>query len=88
MRIARYEFEGRVRYGLAAVRNVGEGAIEAICKVRAARGPIRSLDALCEDLDLRLVNRRAFESLAKAGAFDSLEAAASSGETLSSISWP
>jgi DNA polymerase-3 subunit alpha len=65
-----------VRYGLAAVRNVGEGAAEAILKVRAANGPIRSLYALCEDLDLRAVNKRVFESLNKAGAFDTLAAAA------------
>ena len=40
--------------------------------MRKTQGRIRSLDALCEDLDLRLVNKRVFESLTKAGAFDSL----------------
>src|SRR4029078_1736718 len=40
--------------------------------VRKAQGAIRSLQSLCEDLDLRLVNKRVFESLTKAGAFDSL----------------
>jgi DNA polymerase-3 subunit alpha len=40
--------------------------------VRAKQGRIRSIHALCEDLDLRLVNKRVFESLVKAGAFDSL----------------
>jgi DNA polymerase-3 subunit alpha len=61
-----------VRYGLAAVRNVGEGAVAAILDVRRSRGRIRSLYRLCEDLDLRAVNKRVFESLVKAGSFDSL----------------
>jgi DNA polymerase-3 subunit alpha len=61
-----------VRYGLAAVRNVGEGAVSSILDVRRSRGRIRSLYTLCEELDLRAVNKRVFESLVKAGAFDSL----------------
>jgi DNA polymerase-3 subunit alpha len=59
-----------VRFGLMAVKNVGEGAIESLLTVRAKQGRITSLHALCEDLDLRLVNKRVFESLTKAGAFD------------------
>ncbi len=65
-----------VRFGLTAVKNVGEGAIEALLEVRKNQGRIASLHALCEELDLRLVNKRVFESLVKAGAFDSI-----SGET-------
>jgi DNA polymerase-3 subunit alpha len=61
-----------VRFGLTAIKNVGEGAIESLLAVRAKHGGITSLHALCEDLDLRLVNKRVFESLAKAGALDSL----------------
>jgi DNA polymerase-3 subunit alpha len=61
-----------VRFGLTAIKNVGEGAIESLLAVRKAQGAIRSLQSLCEDLDLRLVNKRVFESLTKAGAFDSL----------------
>jgi DNA polymerase-3 subunit alpha len=60
-----------VRFGLTAIRNVGEGAIESLLQVRK-QGRIRSLHALCEELDLRLVNKRVFESLVKAGALDSL----------------
>jgi len=60
-----------VRFGLTAIKNVGEGAIESLLAVRATQGRIRSLDSLCADLDLRLVNKRVFESLTKAGAFDS-----------------
>jgi DNA polymerase III subunit alpha len=61
-----------VRFGLTAIKNVGEGAIESILEVRRKRGRIASLHALCEDIDLRLVNKRVFESLIKAGALDSL----------------
>jgi DNA polymerase III subunit alpha len=61
-----------VRFGLTAIKNVGEGAIESLLDVRRKRGRIESLASLCEDLDLRLVNKRVFESLAKAGAFDAL----------------
>jgi DNA polymerase-3 subunit alpha len=61
-----------VRFGLTAIKNVGEGAIQSLLDVRTKQGPITSLHALCEDLDLRLVNKRVFESLVKAGAFDSL----------------
>src|SRR5438552_4308527 len=60
-----------VRFGLLAIKNVGEGAIESLIAARA-KGPIRSLHAICEDLDLRLFNKRVFESLVKAGALDSL----------------
>jgi DNA polymerase-3 subunit alpha len=61
-----------VRFGLTAVKNVGEGAIASILAVRASQGKIASLHALCDELDLRLVNKRVLESLVKAGAFDSL----------------
>ncbi len=61
-----------VRFGLTAIKNVGEGAIDSLLGVRKAQGRITSLASLCEDLDLRLVNKRVFESLTKAGAFDSL----------------
>jgi DNA polymerase-3 subunit alpha len=61
-----------VRFGLTAIKNVGEGAIASILGARATLGKITSLHALCEALDLRLVNKRVLESLVKAGAFDSL----------------
>src|SRR5690349_18640007 len=68
------EPEKGVRFGLTAIKNVGEGAIESLLNVRAKQGRITSLHALCEELDLRLFNKRVFESLAKAGALDSLAA--------------
>ena len=61
-----------VRFGLCAIRNVGEGAILSMIGVRKAQGPIRSLYTLCEHADLRLVNKRVLESLIKSGALDSL----------------
>jgi DNA polymerase III subunit alpha len=61
-----------VRFGLGAVRNVGEGAIQSMLETRAASGRVDSIFKLCEDVDLRLVNKRVLESLVKAGAFDSL----------------
>jgi DNA polymerase III subunit alpha len=61
-----------VRFGLTAIKNVGEGAIASLLEVRQKQKRIRSLYELCEDLDLRLANKRVFESLTKAGAFDSL----------------
>src|SRR5204862_217454 len=63
-----------VRFGLTAIKNVGEGAIASILSVRASKGRITSLHSLCDQLDLRLVNKRVLESLVKAGAFDSFGA--------------
>ena len=63
-----------VRFGLCAVKNVGEGAILSMLDVRRTSGRVDSLYTLCEHADLRLVNKRVLESLVKAGAFDSLDA--------------
>jgi DNA polymerase-3 subunit alpha len=61
----------RIRFGLGAVRNVGEGAIESIIAGRR-EGPYRTLADLVERIDLRLCNKRVVESLVAAGACDSL----------------
>jgi DNA polymerase-3 subunit alpha len=63
--------ERRIRFGLGAVRNVGEGAIASIIAGRA-RGAYTSVTELVERLDLRLCNKRVLESLVAAGACDSL----------------
>jgi DNA polymerase-3 subunit alpha len=63
-----------IRFGLGAVKNVGEGAALAVIDVRRREGRIRSLFQLCEQLDSRQVNRRVIESLVKGGALDSLAA--------------
>ena len=62
-----------VRFGLTAIKGLGEGAINAIIEARAQLGGrIPSLHALCEVLDMRLANKRVFEALVKSGACDSL----------------
>jgi DNA polymerase-3 subunit alpha len=61
-----------VRFGLCAVKNVGEGAVLSILATRKELGRVDSLYTLCEHADLRLVNKRVLESLVKAGALDSL----------------
>jgi DNA polymerase-3 subunit alpha len=63
-----------IRFGLAGVKNVGEGAIESILAVRAEGGPFTSLYDFAQRVDGRRVNRRVVESLVKCGAFDSLHA--------------
>ena len=63
---------GAIRFGLAAVRNVGENAIAVLEHVREEGGPFRSLVDFCTRVDLRILNKRAIESLIKCGAFDSL----------------
>src|SRR5687767_15707334 len=66
-----------VRFGLTAIKGLGEAAITAILEARAELGGrIPSLHALCELLDLRMVNKRVFEALVKSGACDSLVPAA------------
>jgi DNA polymerase-3 subunit alpha len=62
--------EKQIRFGLAAVKNVGEGAIRSILERRRELGNFRDFYHLCEEVDLRLLNRRALESLIKAGALD------------------
>jgi DNA polymerase-3 subunit alpha len=62
--------ENRIRFGLTAVKNVGDAAIDIILMEREAGGPFRSLSDFCQRVDLRKVNRRVLESLIKCGAFD------------------
>jgi DNA polymerase-3 subunit alpha len=67
-----------IRFGLAAVKNVGGNAIESILKARAslakeaAGGRFKSFWQFCEKVDLRVMNKRVIESLIKAGALDAL----------------
>ncbi|HKD45082.1 MAG TPA: DNA polymerase III subunit alpha [Candidatus Angelobacter sp.] len=61
-----------IRFGLAAVKNVGRNAIESIIAARRATGRFRAIFDFCEKVDLRLLNRRVLESLIKAGAMDDL----------------
>jgi DNA polymerase-3 subunit alpha len=61
-----------IRFGLAAIKNVGEGAVEVIWEARAKGGPFKSLDDLCQRVDLRQVGKRTLECLIKVGALDGL----------------
>jgi DNA polymerase-3 subunit alpha len=64
--------ESAIRFGLAAVKNVGRNAIESILAARQKHGRFKTIFEFCERVDLRLLNRRVLESLIKAGAMDSL----------------
>ena len=63
----------RILFGLGAVRNVGQGAIECLIASRTEEGPFQSLADLCDRVDLHAVNRRALEALILSGAFDAFE---------------
>jgi DNA polymerase III subunit alpha len=60
-----------IRFGLAAVKNVGQGAIDSIVSARKKHGNFSSIYDFTENVDLRLVNRKVIESLIKCGAMDS-----------------
>lgn len=64
--------DGDVLYALGAVRNVGLEAMKHVVEVRQADGPFRNLFDFLERIDPKVVNKRALENLARAGAFDSL----------------
>jgi DNA polymerase-3 subunit alpha len=70
--------DGGVRFGLAALKNVGEGAVLAVLAARRAGAAFASLSDFCERVDLRGVNRRVLESFVKSGCFDSLDSRRSS----------
>ncbi len=69
--------EQAIRYGLARVKNVGEGTCDGIVAARREGGPFKSLDDFFERVDGKFLNKRALECLAKAGAFDGLAERAS-----------
>ncbi len=62
--------KGDIRFGLCAIRNVGEGAVDSMIKARNGEGPFKNIFDFCKRVDLRLVNKKCLESLAQAGAFD------------------
>jgi DNA polymerase-3 subunit alpha len=64
--------DGQIRFGLVAVKNVGEGAIDSIIDIRKESGKFTSIFDFCEKVDLRKVNKRVMEALIKCGAFDSI----------------
>jgi DNA polymerase-3 subunit alpha len=62
--------DGKIRYGLSAVKGIGEKAVESIRAEREKDGPYKDLEDFAARVDLRTVNRRVVESLIKCGAFD------------------
>ncbi|HXF48600.1 MAG TPA: DNA polymerase III subunit alpha [Verrucomicrobiae bacterium] len=65
--------DGKIRYGLAAVKNVGEGTVETLVTTRQAKGEFKSIFDFARKMDTGALNRRMVESLVLAGAFDSLD---------------
>jgi DNA polymerase-3 subunit alpha len=61
---------GRIRFGLGAVKGVGDSAVEAVLAAREEGGPFRSLFDFCSRIDPRRVNKKVIEALVKSGAFD------------------
>jgi DNA polymerase-3 subunit alpha len=66
--------DGRIRFGLTAVKGVGEGAVRAIVQARTAGGPFTTLWDFCERVDATQINKRVLESLVKCGGLDSTAA--------------
>ncbi|NLT67488.1 MAG: DNA polymerase III subunit alpha [Acidobacteria bacterium] len=64
--------DGKIRFGMLAIRNVGEAAIRSVLEYRDTHGRFRSLFHFCEEVDSRSLNKRVLESLVKSGALDSL----------------
>ena len=62
----------QIHYGLGAIKGAGQAAIEAIVLARQEGGPFKNIGDLCQRVDLRKMNKRVFEALIKAGAFDSI----------------
>ena len=61
-----------IRYGLGAVKGVGQGAVDALIAEREAHGPYRSLAELCRRTDLTRINRRTLEALIRCGSMDTI----------------
>ncbi len=61
---------GKIVFGLTAIKGVGKGTVEEIVRARGEGGPFRDLFEFCERVDLRIVKSMAIEKLVKAGAFD------------------
>jgi DNA polymerase III subunit alpha len=62
-----------IRFGLGAIKNLGQSAVEGICKAREETGKFSSLHEFCEKVGAGAINRRMIESLIRAGAMDSLQ---------------
>jgi DNA polymerase-3 subunit alpha len=65
--------DGKIRFGLAAIKNAGEKAIDKIIEARAEDGPFETIFDVTKNVDLSTVNKRTLEALGEAGALDDLE---------------
>ena len=68
-----YVDNGAIRFGLAAIKNIGQTMIDSLVEVRNHGGKFKSLYDFCCRIDHRILNKRAIESLVKCGAFDSID---------------
>jgi DNA polymerase-3 subunit alpha len=64
--------QAQIRFGMAAVKGVGTGAVEEILRARSEGGKFQSIEDFVKRINTRLVNRRVWESLIKTGAFDAI----------------
>lgn len=64
--------DGRIVYGLGAIKGVGEGPVEAIVEARAEGGPFKDLFDFCSRVDLKRINKRTLDALIRSGALDRL----------------
>jgi len=64
--------DGRIVYGLGAIKGVGEGPVEAIVEARAQGGPFKDLFDFCDRVDLKRINKRTLDALIRSGALDRL----------------
>ena len=78
---AKFSIEGddSIRFGLVAIKNVGEGAVDSMLAARKD-GPFKDLDDFCARVDLHAANKKVLESLVKAGALDTLDPGETAGE--------
>lgn len=65
--------DGKIRFGMASIKNVGINAIESIVKSREEKGKFKNLNDFYNKIDISVINKRVIESLIKAGAFDSFK---------------
>jgi DNA polymerase III subunit alpha len=77
----------RILFGLSAIRNLGEGAIENLLASRKQNGPFLSLADICDRLDSKTVNRRALEALIHSGALDHIEPNANRKQLFSDLNY-
>ncbi len=66
------KYDRGIRFGMTAIKNIGEGPLEVILQERDTSGPFQSLEELCARVDRQAIHKRVVESLIKAGALDSL----------------